>query len=834
MEYMDLAIKKSAFDKVIFALKRNPDITDLVIKDSTDDFIFTATIVGSVSFAFTIRSKADLFILKADTQIMEMTGSEIYELGAEMTENTKIAFVSYDNTLVFQYVTALAPEKEAPLTEKDIFNHTMELVSLFQKYQDRMHPQSKKSTSTTSINVDIDSDDVDDDPYGFNALSLEMANGEVGDEEEEEEDDEEDSDSDDFDDEDDDSEDEDSDGDEVDEEEDDEEPDDEDVGDESDEEELGEEPGEEEETPVSVVNVDSDEEDDLDALLEEVEAEEEKLKAFQAPVATVVTPAPEKVDAEADKVDDEAEADDVADETEDEESDDEMWSGTSLYDQIVSGDVVDSDTPDTWENADFNGEAEEQDEEDDESEPVVVLNGDEDTVAELSHVAENGEEREDDEAMSDIKYERAPEVVEQMKHLYAEVDQVFVQRKKQCDYREQTLDQYAERLTRHEAALKQQAQDNQQAYEQQKAEIAAERDSLTTEREEVQFQWKKLNAERDQLAVQQKDFEEKVRIFEASQELGLTAGEEDVNILEDLRSRLADCTTELEQKSSECASLQAQIDALTAQLQDTEAQAQQATISPEAVAEYEAQIQGLNEVSAKKDRIIQSFKEKRDRWTARETKYKEQIAQLEATPTVDPAVEQELEDEKKKNAVLTVNTTQLTEQVTTLTAQVTQVEEDNTTMQQSIESMKNETQRLAAQLEQAQADVKAAEEETKQAKAELRAATDKNNIAVGVQASLQELGITMEVVAGAGELLLMGETDNCKVVVNVDVGILYVEKAVKRGYKNHAALMAVEKWNQESIRAAYILSDHKVVCKYIYNDVRTAVTEVIRNLSTLN
>jgi hypothetical protein len=80
----------------------------------------------------------------------------------------------------------------------------------------------------------------------------------------------------------------------------------------------------------------------------------------------------------------------------------------------------------------------------------------------------------------------------------------------------------------------------------------------------------------------------------------------------------------------------------------------------------------------------------------------------------------------------------------------------------------------------------------------------------------------------------MGETDNCKVVVNVDVGILYVEKAVKRGYKNHAALMAVEKWNQESIRAAYILSDHKVVCKYIYNDVRTAVTEVIRNLSTLN
>jgi hypothetical protein len=168
------------------------------------------------------------------------------------------------------------------------------------------------------------------------------------------------------------------------------------------------------------------------------------------------------------------------------------------------------------------------------------------------------------------------------------------------------------------------------------------------------------------------------------------------------------------------------------------------------------------------------------------------------------------------------------------------LEEENRNIRESSTGNSNDAEinRLNLELQQAKANLEKADlayEEEKKAKeqaiAEKQAAKDMKQIAINVKDSLAQIGVQVNVVTGAGELVLSGYSDECQVVVNVEAGVLYIEKPVKRGIKYKAD---IAKWNQEDIRTSYMFDDKKVICKSIYEDVSKTTMDIIGRFATLN
>lgn len=99
------------------------------------------------------------------------------------------------------------------------------------------------------------------------------------------------------------------------------------------------------------------------------------------------------------------------------------------------------------------------------------------------------------------------------------------------------------------------------------------------------------------------------------------------------------------------------------------------------------------------------------------------------------------------------------------------------------------------------------------------------------QEQLKELRIDTELVSTDMELILSGRKNDCKVIVNQTLGILYVERPIKRSFKYQKEL---DKWNQEDIRKSYMQAENKIICKCTFGDALAECTNmIINNLNSL-
>lgn len=837
---MDKQLKIGVYNKILRALSQNPNISKLE-KEIGDKLELTCLICDGIEFEFMLHTQAEILIIRATTPGIDFDESKVTltEIASEVIEDdSDINYSTYEDKetekskIVFQHVVPLV-SMEGVEGQKQIFNTTLGFVHLMCRNKDKLGCDKSKSIGT---NMDF-TNEADDDPFDFNSFSdeevtgdLKMASDDVStmlpeDDIEEQEAsifaafEQEISGK--------------SEAEEVD-----------DVKptvvlalDKGDE--VGDERKEEEEMDIfagildnsqsesnsTTENVQEDvkveEDEDIDAMLAKIEAEKQRRKKERE----------ERKKARENK----------SSKNTDTNNANKKANKPNVMNKGISEDVYDTfagllddsdkskkDTEKSTKNAKNN---------------KVEQNNTANTEKKGDKVDKNMVES----VVTPINYERAPEVVEQMKHLYAEIDQVFEQRKKQADYREETLNKFSDRLDKREKELNKRAERLEKNYQEKQKDLDNKAVAFETQNHEIKFQWDKLKMEQDMLAQQKKDLDESIAVFEKSKNLAMPVEdkEEQLNMLnaelEEREKEIEVLRTTITDKESDYKS---QIEELTAKL--AEVGENSSSVSEDDIRELEDKISDLEEENEdlkadvddlakegeQKDQIIQtlkdkqkSFKEKETAWVNKEKSYKQQIAN--AAKENSGASSEAMNDLQDSLDMANMRIKELEAEVAKAVAASGSSDEDAATIK-----------RLNQELEQAKSDLEKADEayeNERKAKetalAERDIAMDTNKLAVNIKDSLYEIGIEVEPVATNGELVLSGSSDSAQVIVNVTAGMLYISKSVKRGIKYRQTF---EKWNNEDIRSSYLFSDKEIVCKCVYEDVSKAAIDILSRFASLN
>lgn len=848
---MDNNLKKGVYNKIANALSQNPNISDLKKEDTSNSYAIECLVCGGVQFSFTMHKEAPLFVLKGTTPVIELSAAEqedkyasLMEIGAEVVEGTDIRHISYEDKLVFQYsVPTISDEFDGVNGQKKVFNETLNFVHIMCMHKDRLGCNASAS-SMASLDFTTEAED---DPYGFNEFS--DVEGEVL------------------------------------------QPDepvfdavDTDAGSGSDA----------DDSLFSVPFGSSDDSDGREERLKEAVSQEDVFTAS----AVSDTEDVEDLFLSANTDDDfpavphkgtgiETETKPVKESAEDTAADFECMAKkleeerikkmkerreerrkkrlasqhteTMQYAQDTQNDL--SDTVQTYLHDEahtsftpesvFEGSAADSPKAADELPKAAdgFKNKDMSGVGGMERkMIKDAYPKDNINNNKAVSYERAPEVVEQMRHLYEEVDQVFAKRKEQADYRERGLNEFSESLERRENELETRIMRMEENYNQKQAELEKTRLELETQRSEINFQWSKLQEERGMIESQRKDVEELRRLFEKEKEAAPVNDSAD--------SQVYYLNQQIVERDSEIASLKESLSVLRKEHEEhlqsgsgeTQKNKNENTALRIRIAELEDDVADLNqdvkdliEENKQKSVIICNMQEKmrssapntgllaqkEAAWAQKDAAYKTQVMSLE----------QKLAEAKKHENSAGI----LQDKLDDAQLKIKQLEAEAAKKSESgAGSDASATiKRLNAELVQAKSDLKKAEQEyenIKKSKEDMDAssnlpAKDVNAEAVSIKDSLSDIGVQVEPLASNGELVLSGFSDTMQIVVNVEAGVLYIEKPVKRGIKFRTQF---EAWNTENIRTSYMFSNNKIICKCVFDDVAKAVMDIVGRFSSLN
>lgn len=926
---MDIQTKVKSHSRLLRAVRQNPDISNVVVPENSDNYEFSCTICSGVSMEFNLKGPTDLLVIKAEAELKDKTEQEIYEIGSEITEDTNVRFTSYEKEsidedskdkkgykIVFQDVLPVS-KLEGIEGEKKIFNETMEFISLMILHKDQLECK-EDGKSLVDIGFTGDDDPDNSDKYGFDTFgednnnqptNTDAFNGDFTDVEPDVE-----------------------------------------------QEEIQNPNGGEFETddpfdggvdndpfsgiPVGTVDgglfydlnepdtsqigdgnilggdvggvfdgFNTDEDDEFDKLLGNngknpiqlnITKNEEPEQIIEQPKVTPPvrqnvrpqqpqqketlikqkvrqerTPTPKMP-----PVQETPNFDDDNDELTDMITSLETSKKNQRENRRKKNNRVETNVdiqipvpqprvPQANAEIQFTSKKPITEEVDEDNNFSVVKQQTRATKKEkrekknqqpMQDLKNNNEEN-DTIMQTTVEYKRAPEVVEQMKHLYSEMDQLFAQRKKQADYREETLNKFSERLDKREKELAIRAERIEQNFNDSKAQLAKTTEDFETQKKEIEFQWNKLNMEKEMLETQKRDIEEREALIGKMGSLDDTSDlEEELasvneqvktleNQIEDYKQKIATLTENYEAKIEELNESLSNVDIATSAVEKQALEEEVRSLNEKVedlndeIDDLNDEISEINDISAQKDQIIQSFKDRQESWKAKESAYKSQLANAATNVGANEEMMQENADlqEKLANAVA---------QTRSATDRIVKLETENKSLKTMIATQRNsgantsnkedsETiTRLNQELTQANAQldrVTSAYDDLKNRMEQQGSASvetvDKTQLAMEAKEGLAQIGIQTEIVPGAGELMLSGYSDECQVVVNIDARILYVEKPIKRGSKYKAD---IDKWNQEDIRVSYMLTDKKVMCKAVYIDVSKSVMDVLGRFNTMS
>lgn len=830
---MDQKLKAGVYNKVMRALKQNPNI-DGLSKDEDEIFGIYGTICNGIEFRFVIRKEQEFFIIRATTPPIKLTGdATITELASEITEDTDINFNSYEEVepdedgnrgqhLVFQLLVPFVGT-EGVEAQKLVFNKTLAFVQIMCRNKDRLGCENAASNMEA---LDF-TKEAEDDPFGFDSFSdADMDDDELVTVTQGEEDPYT--------------------------------PSPESERKESERDGFPEPeagiftapadlfaPGPEDDHDMNknnLIEADSDYgdvesadkygTDDIDRILAEMNerktAREERARKRREkePIQPVHEP---------------SSGDDIFDDHEDAdagEPDIEMLSNVFDEDDYENGipsasPAGDKEAP--CDISDIMGEFLVGDEKQLVSDAGGACIGDE----HISETEKEGIELSKTETeLKPIGYQRAPEVVEQMKHLYAEMDGLFAKRKEMADDREKTLDAYSERLEKRNGELDIREKRLADNYAELQQDLKTKLLDVETQKHELEFQWSKLDAEKKMLETATADLKEKQRIFDETSRMDKEAADSEDHIsfiqtemedknreLESIRGAFATVKTEYEEQVK---MLQEQIESMrgsenAADYEKKIADAERTIAAlKEDIGDLTKDVEDLTSETDQKSEVIKALNNKqkmaekeKESWARKEDAYRLQIKNL----TV--AQEYNATDERLQDDLDAAN------------LKIGELEAELKKVRNSPSKDDAETVRLKQELAQAKEDLRKADEAYEKEKASRVSPSDsdKQTIAVKIKESLSEIGIAVDPVATAtNEVILSGSFDLVNVVVNVDAGVIYADKAVKRGIKYRPQ---IERWNEEDIRTSYMFSDKKIICKCTYDDVAKSALDIIGRFADL-
>lgn len=817
---MTIEMKKGVYNKILKALRQNPNMDQIEVKDTDESFLFSGLICGGISFDFRFAKTADILILKAQALVEDKSEDEVQELGSEINEeNDLILFTLYDNTMSFQLVLPCAG-LDGVEGQKKVFNETLGFIHIMCQYKDRL---GCSSNSSVAISLDFTTE-AEDDPFGFNDFSEDEFDANATSS----------------------------------------------VSDDAVIEEEKLDLFSDIVPAMPTVSIDEEEDDEVDLLkdaiiqpqkdIEENKSEDEP-EQQEDDILSMLDGKQKERERERERRKKERE--------EMEQQRNKQISKAKANSNKKKYNSQQAKKPEPQKNANSSidnldifsaildgtgnqpaGKKKEEKKPEKKPEKKQKAGKNPETVKEIPKTVNtqktiNVQKKEKENAgmqqnisvkgnskPNAVAYERAPEVTEQMRHLYAEVDEIFKQRKKQADYRQETLDEYAKRLDQKEQEIKTRTERLEKNYQEKVAALEDSVIGMETEKSEIQFQWEKLKMEQEMLETKKKDFMEEQELFERTKELYSKDAMD--NQVETLNSELerkqgeierlkADAKSESTRLKSQIQSLNATIESMSDSVSDSGKDEEINLLNQDIerlsadIDSLEHEIDEISEESKEKSRIIVSMQQEQKEWKKKEDSWKKKERELEnkaselqkGAGTQNKDLEEELKKAKEKIAEL--------EKGVVDAGATAKLKETILAMQEKLRKA-----------EDAYEKEKKAKEQVMEEKS---AVVDNNKVAVEIKESLADIGIDVEPVATSSELVLSGFSEKSQVVINVDAGILYVEKPVKRGSKYAKEF---EAWNQEDVRTSYLFADKKVICKCAYDDVAKAVMDVIGRINQLS
>ena len=94
--------------------------------------------------------------------------------------------------------------------------------------------------------------------------------------------------------------------------------------------------------------------------------------------------------------------------------------------------------------------------------------------------------------------------------------------------------------------------------------------------------------------------------------------------------------------------------------------------------------------------------------------------------------------------------------------------------------------------------------------------------------TLGAAGYTVSPIAGEGNPLLTFEIDGCTAIIDEHLGMVCLEKKVKRNY-----IKTFDGWNSQSFAETYSMSNGKAYCRFVYENIVEDVRRISAKLNTL-
>lgn len=372
----------------------------------------------------------------------------------------------------------------------------------------------------------------------------------------------------------------------------------------------------------------------------------------------------------------------------------------------------------------------------------------------------------------------------QLDEMYKEFDNILKERESALDARELHLNQFAEDLKAKEQSIKSTRKELEEQRKNIRVELEAEFNSAKAEMEAENNSIRE-SIQRENNAIREALDQEKKELAFATNKLGLE------------RKKVAAERATMETKKK---AWEENIALGTTDDAGTES-------------DSSIQISKLEETISQQKAVIEKFQEKREQWKAEKDDLLKQIADAKGTAGRTAPAESSVNTEDVKQQENRIK--ELEERINTLSMEKDGLESEKKDLESKIEDLKAENAK----------------------KAELNSGggqtEDKQDMAAEAKdiiETTQKLGINMEIVPGNAEMILAGEQGDCTICVNVQAGMLYIEKPVKKTAPHVATL---ESWNNEDIRRAYFLGKNKVICKCKYDNAAKAINEILERVNSL-
>ena len=230
------------------------------------------------------------------------------------------------------------------------------------------------------------------------------------------------------------------------------------------------------------------------------------------------------------------------------------------------------------------------------------------------------------------------------------------------------------------------------------------------------------------------------------------------------------------------------------------------------------QIEQMTERLNKYSKVVDTFRECQQKWEKQEAEYKKLIQSLKNSSSMSAAAKKEIEDANNR--------------ILELEAEVAKQQQIADEQSEAADKMRaravlaeDKERELEAKLTETTNKSNAMERRAKRAESDLASEQLKNDVSHNAKQLcdlFRNIGIELETVPGGSEMILQGCLNDCQVIIDVKVGVIYINKPAK---KPSRFAKKIEQLNKQDIKTSYSIGEREISCRTIYASVNLAVMQ---------